>query len=413
MDIIDRLCDPAAWREYYEYKTDAARFAIRESRQLLSFIENEEYLAPAERVLCALSGGELPLPHISEISKKGTDKKRRVFVYPRAESNVFKLIGYLLYEYDYLIADNVYSFRRGIGVRDAVGAVLSVPDLKGKYTYKADIHDYFNSVDTERMISILQSRLGEAEPRLVSLLSAVLRDTGATFGGERISVRRGIMPGVAISGFLADLYLYEMDTWFAERGIAYLRYSDDIIVFADSEQQLSQYESVITRFFAEYGLEINERKVERTHPGESFEYLGFSFTGKVIDIGRVSFEKLKAKMRRKAHSLVRWKNRRAEPPERAARAFIKHFNKKIFDNSDENELTWALWYFPIISTADTLEKIDAYAQECIRYVWYGRHSKANYRLRYADLKRLGYRNLKNAYYKFKEQRGEGRWKSEE
>ena len=110
---------------------------------------------------------------------------------------------------------------------------------------------------------------------------------------------------------------------------------------------------------------------------------------------------VKTKMRRKARSLVRWKKRRGEPAERAMRAFINHFNKKLYDNPDVSELTWALWYFPMINTPETLARIDAYAVECIRYIATGKHTKANYKITYERIRSLGYRNLVNSYFKFK------------
>lgn len=400
MTILDKLYCDDVWREYLEYKISGAHFTDKERRELERFIEKRGYLPVLERIEKTVYGEPFTVPRIVEISKKGTDKKRRVFVFPRAEGYVFKLIAYLLYKYDGLFSPNLFSFRRGLGVRDAVRSLLAAPHPEKKYTYKVDIHDYFNSVDTDYITDMISSKLSD-EPRLVSFICAVLRAREACFEGEETEITRGVMAGVAVSGFLADLYLADMDAYFYERGIPYARYSDDIIVLADSEAELNEYEAVIKDFLAARKLTVNEKKEFRTSPGEGFEFLGFSFLGRKIDISRVSFEKLKAKMRRKARSLVRWKKRRGEPAERAMRAFINHFNKKLYDNPDVSELTWALWYFPMINTPETLAKIDAYAVECIRYIATGRHTKANYKITYERIRSLGYRNLVNSYFKFK------------
>ena len=55
--------------------------------------------------------------------------------------------------------------------------------------------------------------------------------------------------------------------------------------------------------------------------------------------------------------------------------------------------------FPVITQADGLREIDNYLQRYIRYLSTGRHTKANYRIRYADLKALGYRSLVHEYYR--------------
>jgi hypothetical protein len=64
----------------------------------------------------------------------------------------------------------------------------------------------------------------------------------------------------------------------------------------------------------------------------------------------------------------------------------------------DHELTWARWYFPMITTAESLKIIDQYSQNCIRYLATGKHTKSAYNFRYEDIKKLGYISLVNAYY---------------
>ena len=46
------------------------------------------------------------------------------------------------------------------------------------------------------------------------------------------------MAGMPLSAFFCNVYLMELDAWFEERKILYARYSDDIIVFAEREEQI-------------------------------------------------------------------------------------------------------------------------------------------------------------------------------
>lgn len=136
-------------------------------------------------------------------------------------------------------------------------------------------------------------------------------------------------------------------------------------------------------------------------PYERWEFLGFSINHFTVDISDASFEKIKAKLRRKARAILRWKKKTNATDEWAIRAYIKHFNKKFFHNDKENELTWCRWYFPSINTTRRLKEIDEYMISCIRYIATGKHTKANYNLRYEKIKALGYISLVNAYYRFK------------
>ena len=111
-------------------------------------------------------------------------------------------------------------------------------------------------------------------------------------------------------------------------------------------------------------------------------------------------KKLKGKMRRKTHALLRWADRTGAEGERAAAAFIRVFNRKLLESPMDRDLSWSHWFFSVINTAESLREIDRYAQDCLRRLVSGKNTKARYNVRYADLKKLGYRSLVNAYYSF-------------
>ena len=71
----------------------------------------------------------------------------------------------------------------------------------------------------------------------------------------------------------------------------------------------------------------------------------------------------------------------------------------LFENTSDSELTWTRWFFPVITTDESLREIDLYAQDCLRFLIRGKRTKARFDARYEDLKRLGYRSLVNEYYK--------------
>ena len=74
---------------------------------------------------------------------------------------------------------------------------------------------------------------------------------------------------------------------------------------------------------------------------------------------------------------------------------------------EERELNWVDWAFRILTRTDSLERIDAWSQECIRFVGSGgKRTGAKYRVRYKDMRRMGYRTLVHAYYHGFERRTE-------
>lgn len=156
------------------------------------------------------------------------------------------------------------------------------------------------------------------------------------------------------------------------------RYSDDIIVFAKEMERLEDAKKIIFAHIDDKGLAVNREKEVTTLPGEEWSFLGFSYKDGVIDISHISKEKLKGKMRRKARALIRWKKRKGKEDNMAVRAFIKRFNKKLYDSDDPNETNWSRWYFPIINTDKSLKEIDAYMQDCLRYTASETHTKARF-----------------------------------
>ena len=106
-------------------------------------------------------------------------------------------------------------------------------------------------------------------------------------------------------------------------------------------------------------------------------------------------------MRRKSRALIRWSRNKNLESIYAVKSFISAFNKKLYNNTEAHDITWARWYFPLITTDKSLKVIDSYLQECIRYIATGKHTKSAYNFRYNQMKDLGCQSLVNNWYKYK------------
>ena len=394
-DFLETIGDGSQWERFYDYCEAGEHATRQELSELRQFIDCGSFLTWDEHFR---AGKPFPYAERTVLNKKGTDKKRVVYMFPGEAGIVLKYLSFRLHEYDDVFADNLFSFRMNRGVKKAVSDLLSVPGLSEKYVYKLDIHDYFNSVDVERIIPLIERTIGADQPRLCAFLKEFLRNPYVTDGGKVIEDRKGIMAGNSLSSFLANLYLADMDRDFADRGIIYARYSDDIIVMADSEEELERYREEILARLSDKDMTVNPRKVFYAKPGEPWDFLGITYHAGKVDVARASVEKMKGKIRRKARALYRWKVKNGASDERTIRAYIRHFNRKFYDNPSKSELTWCRWFFPIINTDESLKELDAYLIENIRFLVTGRHTKANYRLRYEAIKSYGFRSLVHEYY---------------
>ena len=394
--MLRELADAGVWREFYEYKCAGGHLHRDTLQALADFVEQGRYLPIVENIR---RGESFAPPKKSEISKSHSDKKRVVYTYGEDENWVLKLLTFLLQRrYDHLFSENLYSFRRHRGVRDAVKMLTATARIDKMWCYKVDIRNYFNSVPVEKLLPLLEKTL-EGEPAVYAFLASLLENPLVEADGRLVAEEKGIMAGTPVSAFLANLYLCHMDGYFQEIGAVYARYSDDIILFAPDEALLRRQVQQLHGFLSQAGLSVNPDKEAWVAPGQMWTFLGICYQDGVVDVAPVSLEKLKAKMRRKTRALVRWQAKKGATGPQTAKAFIRVFNRKLLENPVEHELTWVRWYFPLINTTRSLKIIDAYSQSCIRYLATGKRTKAAYDFRYEDMKALGYVSLVNRYYK--------------
>ena len=279
-----------------------------------------------------------------------TQKKRTVYKYPYDFNMILKLLTYLtLRKYDHIYTNTLYSFRPGVCAKDAIMALCRSKDITKKYSYKIDVSDYFNSIPVEGICRALDDTVTD-DGELLAFMKALLKEERVRSGEDMITEQKGIMAGTPIASFYANLYLKDLDEYFSGRGITYARYSDDIIVFADSEEELKTYKQTILDHLKSKGLKVNPDKEVTASPEEGFTFLGVEVKNGEIDIAPASVVKLKQKMRRKARALDRWHHRKGIDGTKAAAAFIRIFNHKLLEVNDDSDLTWSLWFFPVITT---------------------------------------------------------------
>ena len=393
--IIDLLGEQQTWEEFLTYRLLKGRFNWYEFDEADTYVSEAQY----RDVVGRLQRGEpLSVPSRHLVNKMGNGKKRVVYSFPPDEMIVLKAMSFLLYRYDSQLAPNCYSFRRGQTAHGAISHLVRTINNRPMWAYKLDIHNYFNSISIPLLLPILSEVLAD-DPPLYAFFERLLTDGRARVGDEIISEERGVMAGTPTSPFLANIYLREVDHHFAETGVLYARYSDDIILFAPNRETLDRHIGDLNAFLEKYRLEVNPDKVRIYQPDEAFDFLGFKCKGRNIDIADATKRKMKEKIRRKARSLQRWRSKKGIAAEKAMKVLIRYFNRKFFESDDPSELTWSRWFFPIINQTEGLREIDHYLQYNLRYVATGRHNNANYRTRYDQLKQLGYRSLVYEFYR--------------
>ena len=398
MSILDLIKEKSEWEAFYNYKIDKGHLNKREEKELREFIDEEKYLNIALNINS--EDFNFAPPSKKLINKMGSEKKRIVYCYSNEESMILKFITHHLLRYDYKMASNCYSFRRVVGVKKAISTITNSPNIDNMYAYKVDIKNYFNSINIDMLLPILE-KVVEDVPTYNFIKKLLLLDK-SIIDGKVIEEKRGAMAGVSFAPFLANVYLMDLDKYFEDNNILYARYSDDIIVFASSLEELELYKKYICDVISSKALLINKDKEYVFSKGEEWNFLGIKYHNKKVDLSEVTVKKLKGKIRRKARTIHRRKLRKNMSDIDTIKAMTKCFNYKFFETRNPNDLTWSRWFFPIINTDKGLKTIDEYLQMYLRYSVTGKHNKANYRIKYSTLKECNYRSLVNEFYKIKD-----------
>ena len=393
--LLDDLSKEEQWNDYFAEKIERNQLNRKEAKQLASFIEQKRYLPITDHF-------SFSYPEKKLISRSGSKKKRIIYAFSEDENQVLKLLAHKLYRYDDQLSDNCYSFRRHKTAKTVFDDIRKIRNLDEKYVLKADIHDYFNSIDCDLLITIINEVINDDE-QLKQLLVRLLKQDRCYFNGELIEEKRGAMAGVPLASFFANLYLKDVDEFYRESNIPYFRYSDDIIMFFDDEKTLQEQFAILRKKIEDKHLLLNEEKSMVIKPHERWEYLGFSYKEGKIDLSAMTIRKMKGKIRRKAQLICRKAQKKKLSYDQAARAMISSFDHKFYDLSGDNSFTWTRFYFPLLNSSEGLHVIDEYMLKYLRYLYSGRHYKGNYVITYERLKKLGYTPLVAELYRWKDE----------
>lgn len=339
------------------------------------------------------------------LNKFGTTKKRVVYIYDIEDRYLLGVLYRCFSNYfKESISNNVFSYKHKVKTVTAIEYLMSDNQLPNKYGLKLDISSYFNSVSEEYLHKVVDE-LTVDEPEVRHLIETLLFDKRVMFRGKEIEEYKALIAGTAFSSFLANYCLKDIDNFITEKlHITYARYSDDIICFADTLEELNVGLEVIKEQLDSIGLKINTSKYEWFQPGEEVTFLGLKLHGKTIDVSENSVKKFKRKIRYSCRYGRNQIETKGIDPYKMAKRIISRYNYRIYKCyiQDASKFGWAYYAFRYINTTDSIRQLDFYLRDRIRQMITGKNNSANIRKVSDDkLKELGYISLCDMYNKFK------------
>ena len=143
-----------------------------------------------------------------------------------------------------------------------------------RYAAVIDPVDCFDSINRDILMAAARERLPETFHTLLYAYSSIPR----VEGGKVYTPEKGIPQGAPLSDLMCNLYFDPLDRMLTEQGAAFVRYADDVALFAETPQALGTLCCEVKAFFTDrLALTPHPRKCAQGAP-ETLVFLGHRFT---------------------------------------------------------------------------------------------------------------------------------------
>jgi len=169
-----------------------------------------------------------------------------------------------------------HGFRPGKGVATA----CQVADWAVAHGYEwvvdLDLKDFFDTVDHELLLDAVNEEV--ADGSVLRLLRQILKSGMVLPSGEWESTNQGTPQGGPVSPLLANIYLHHFDVVMLEQGRHPLRYADDCLLFAKSQQEAERALAAARQVLEQaWNLTLHPTKTQIVSLDQGFDFLGFRY----------------------------------------------------------------------------------------------------------------------------------------
>ena len=176
--------------------------------------------------------------------------------------------------YDKYFSEHSYGFRPGRSCQQAIEEALVYLNEGYEWVIDLDIEKYFDTVNHDKLISILRERINDA--KTLRLVRQFLQ-AGVMENGLISPSKEGVPQGGPLSPILSNVYLDKLDQELEARGLHFVRYADDCNIFVKSEMTADRVMKSVTSWLErKLRLKVSATKTKVVRPTKS-NFLGFTF----------------------------------------------------------------------------------------------------------------------------------------
>ena len=202
-----------------------------------------------------------------------------------------------------------HGFRKERGCHSALDVVDRAVRHGYQWVVDADIRAFFDTVDHDKLLSAVNEEVSDGS--VLTLIGQILTaGVVEPLVGDVEPTELGTPQGGPLSPLLANIYLHRFDEHMVEAGCGLVRYADDFVLFAKSEDEAEQALNLAREVLeGELGLVLHPEKTRVVSVAEGFEFLGFHYfrdpkTGRVVkEVRRKSETNFREQVRKRTQRL--------------------------------------------------------------------------------------------------------------
>lgn len=167
------------------------------------------------------------------------------------------------------------GYREGLGMERAMQIIMWNLETEYNHIYDCDIKGFFDNISHKKLMKILTKYI--ADGTVLDMIWKWLK-AGYMEEGKFHNSESGTPQGGVISPLLANIFLNELDWELEKENIRFVRYADDFLLFAKTEDEIKRAGEIAKKVIAELGLEVSIEKTKFVDfNNDDFNFLGFTF----------------------------------------------------------------------------------------------------------------------------------------
>ena len=171
-------------------------------------------------------------------------------------------------------SEHSYGFRPNRSCHDAINRCLVLLNEGYEWVVDLDLEKFFDNVPHDKLIRIVDNAVNDSD--VTSLIMKYLK-AGVMVNGTFEKTEVGTPQGGNLSPLLSNIKLNLLDKELENRGLNFVRYADDVVIFCRKEQSANRVMRNIVRYIeTKLHLKVNATKTHVARPID-LKYLGYSF----------------------------------------------------------------------------------------------------------------------------------------